>query len=293
MGLLELAAAFGGEPRGYLLDVVGLPATVETLHEAVASGNVEALGRLWERVRKAERRRALSELAKRAVNYHQPDIAKWLLTNARAEELRRVRDFAAETLALDVLGRLPQLPPQTGSVRLEGLLGSNADALLSLGLRLGSAELIFDPVRDGLDEVEFSRSVEGLAPTLLVAVGENGSVFGARVAIAWPQGGKEVVSDKSGKTFQFMVTDGAAVRYPLKKAELRCVHEEICVADLVLTLNLFGTKYEHEVWDLRGGAEKTPTRRPSVCGVVKHWECWSLREEEPERLPYVVDLMSM
>jgi hypothetical protein len=285
IGLLELAAAVGGKPLGYLLDVVGLPATVETLHEAVASGNPKTIQRLWRRVSEAELLRALSELTKTAVNYHRVDIAKWLLTNARAETLRRVRDFAAETLALDVLARLPQLRRQTGSVRLEGLLGENADALTSLGLRLETAELIFDSVRDCLDEVEFSRSVKGLAPTLLVAVSRNGFVFGARVALPWPQAGEEAVSDEPGETFQFTVTDGEAVRYPLEKAELRCVDEEICVADLVLTLTLFGTKYEHEAWDLRGGAGETPR----VFGLVERWECWSLREEA-ERLPCLAAL---
>jgi hypothetical protein len=50
MGLLDISAAVGGAPLRYLLEFFSLNPTVDTLHQAITSGDNESIHMIWSRV---------------------------------------------------------------------------------------------------------------------------------------------------------------------------------------------------------------------------------------------------
>jgi hypothetical protein len=70
IGLLDISAAVGGAPLRYLLEFFSLKPTIDTLHQAMASGDNESIHMIWSRVDQDITFWTRRELAKTAAEFH-------------------------------------------------------------------------------------------------------------------------------------------------------------------------------------------------------------------------------
>jgi hypothetical protein len=68
--LFDIAAAVGGAPLRYLLEFFWLKPTIETLHQAVATGDSDIIRTNWDRLPPDVRAVRLGELAMTAADFH-------------------------------------------------------------------------------------------------------------------------------------------------------------------------------------------------------------------------------
>jgi hypothetical protein len=73
--LLDVAASIGGAPLRYVLEFFGLKPAIETLHQAVATGEFDLIRTIWDRLSPSVRVTHVAELAITAADYHHPDAA--------------------------------------------------------------------------------------------------------------------------------------------------------------------------------------------------------------------------
>jgi hypothetical protein len=91
IGLLYISAAVGGAPLRYLLEFFSLNPTIDTLHQAVASGDNESIHMIWSRVDPKAIARNRRELAKTAAGFHFVGVVNWILKEARRRTHELVR----------------------------------------------------------------------------------------------------------------------------------------------------------------------------------------------------------
>jgi hypothetical protein len=109
--LLDVAAAVGGAPLRYLLEFFELKPTIETLHQAVATGDSDIIRTIWDRLPPDVRAQRLDELATTASDFHHIDVVLWLLIDAKRSAHVAVRRFATFHHLLDVQLRLREIGP--------------------------------------------------------------------------------------------------------------------------------------------------------------------------------------
>jgi hypothetical protein len=212
IGLLEISAAVGGAPLRYLLEFFSLEPTIDTLHQAVASGDNESIHMIWSRV--DERAVALSrrELAKTAAEFHFVGVVNWILKDAPRRMHELLREFAAEHRLVDVLLGMDPLPPIDDHRPdfSESMAAAYEDKLLEWLPGTRSAKLV--SAHDGRDIASinaFCDAAEGLSKTIVIAVTENGeSICGAYVEPAWKEG---VWACDSSESFLFTLKNHAGI----------------------------------------------------------------------------------
>jgi hypothetical protein len=99
IGLLDVAAAVGSAPLRYLLEFFALPPTIDTLHQAIASGDSESIHAIFDRVDRRSAALNRKGLAKTAAEFHFVGVVNWLLKDARRRAHELVREFAARCRA--------------------------------------------------------------------------------------------------------------------------------------------------------------------------------------------------
>jgi hypothetical protein len=220
IGLLDLAAAVGGAPLRYLLEFFSLEPTIDTLHQAVASGDNESIHMIWGRVDQwivASNRR---ELAKTAAEFHFVGVVKWILKDARRRTRDRVRDFAVEHRLVDVLLGMDPLPRAEDDSPIFGdsMAAAFEDELLEWLPDADTARLV--AAHDGRDVASinaFCDAAEGLSKTVVIAVTENvESMCGGYVDPAWWEG---AWAWDNSKSFLFTLKNHAGVgptKFPKK-----------------------------------------------------------------------------
>jgi hypothetical protein len=224
IGLLDISAVVGGAPLRYLLEFFSLKPTIDTLHQAVASGDNESIHMIWSRVETksiANRR----ELAKTAAEFHFVGVVNWILKDARRRSHERVREFAVEHKLFDVLLGMDPLPPVDDGTQLFGdsMAADFEDDLLEWLPEVETARLV--AAHDGRDIASinaFCDAADGLSKTVVIAVSENGeSICGAYLDPAWREGAWACDSSES---FLFTLKNHAGVgptKFPKKGSNSR------------------------------------------------------------------------
>jgi hypothetical protein len=110
IGLLDIAAAVGGAPMRYLLEFLALAPTIDTLHQAIASGNNESIHTIFDRVDQRSATLSRKELAKTAAEFHFVGVVNWLLKDARRRTHELVRRFAVDHRLMDIVLGMTSLP---------------------------------------------------------------------------------------------------------------------------------------------------------------------------------------
>jgi hypothetical protein len=110
VGLLDISAAVGGAPLRYLLEFFGLKPTIDSLHQAIASGDNESIHMIWDRLSPLAVATNRLTLAKTAAGFHFVDVVNWLLKDARRWVPGFVRKFASEHRLMDVILGMTDLP---------------------------------------------------------------------------------------------------------------------------------------------------------------------------------------
>jgi hypothetical protein len=215
----------GGAPLRYLLEFFSLKPTIDTLHQAVASGDNESIHMISGRVdaRSIASRR---ELAKTAAEFHFVGVVNWILKDAPSRTRVHVREFAVEHRLIDVLlgmDPFPELPvdgdrPDFG----DSMAAAFEDDLLEWLPEAKTARLV--AVRDGRDIASinaFCDAAGGLSETVVIAVTENGeSICGGYLDPAWKEG--EWALDSNGTSFLFTLMNHAGVaptRFPTRRSD--------------------------------------------------------------------------
>jgi hypothetical protein len=183
----------GGAPLRYLLEFFSLKPTIDTLHQAVASGDNESIHMIWGRVDAESIATSRRELAKTAAEFHFVGVVTWIQKEAPRRTRERFRDFAAHHRLVDVLlgmGPLPRGgddPPIFG----ESIAAAFEDQLLEWLPGAKMAELV--AAHDGRDIASinaFCGAADGLSKTVVIAATENGeSICGGYLDPAWRDGG--------------------------------------------------------------------------------------------------------
>jgi hypothetical protein len=178
--LLDIAAAVGGAPLRYQLEFFELKPTLETLYQAVATGDSDIVRTIWDRL-PPDLRTRLGELAMTAADFHHIDVVLWLLVDAKRSAHVAVRRFRTFHHLLDIQLRLREIGPA------RFVVGSMAEEFEDeLMTRLVAAH-------DGRDIASlnaFCDAADRLSKTIVVAVTEKGeSVCGGYLDPAWREGG--------------------------------------------------------------------------------------------------------
>jgi hypothetical protein len=229
--LLDVAAAVGGAPLRYLLEFFGLKPTIETLHQAVATGEPDLIRTIWDRLPLDVREAHIGELALTAADFHHLDVANWLLIDAKRSAHLAVRRFAEEHRLLDILLRLPEVSQPRGIFTFGAMADEFEDELVewvwlkarvtgrlasAIPVGVKRAELLLAKGAGPWDFGEFKAKVVGKAP-FVVLVEFAGGVCGGFAAV--PFEGSGWIADRTGTSFVFSLRPTAG-RYPLKnKAE--------------------------------------------------------------------------
>jgi hypothetical protein len=103
IGLLDISAAVGGASLRYLLEFFSLKPTIDTLHQAIASGDNESIHMIWSRVDQKITSWIRRELAKTAAGFHFVGAVNWILKDAPRGTREVVREFAIEHRLIDVI----------------------------------------------------------------------------------------------------------------------------------------------------------------------------------------------
>jgi hypothetical protein len=223
IGLLDISAAVGGAPLRFLLEFFSLKPTIDTLHQAVASGDNESIHMIWGRVKQkivvANRR----ELAKTAAEFHFVGVVKWILKDARRRSHERVRGFSVEHKLFDVLLGMDPLPPVDDVTPLFGdsMAADFEDDLLEWLPEAKTARLV--AAHDGRDIASlnaFCDAADGLSKTVVIAVNENGeSICGAYLDPAWRE---NAWARDNTRSFLFTLMNHAGVaptKFPKKGSD--------------------------------------------------------------------------
>jgi hypothetical protein len=189
-GLIDVAAAVGGEPLRYLLAFEQIAPGSEAMHQAVASGSPDSVLTIWDRLGAETRQRHKAAWAETAADFHRPAILTWLLQDESMLVVCRLRFFARSHRLFDALPALPEYLPSAEvpkGVKLDSLLAQNIAGVRSLGFTLEAPKLVISKGSGRFKLDEFCDAVKsGVAPTLfLVQVGDE--VAGGYTAVAWPK----------------------------------------------------------------------------------------------------------
>jgi hypothetical protein len=213
IGLLDVSAAVGGAPLRYLLEFFSLNPTIDTLHQAVASGDNESIHRIWGRVDAKSIATSRGELAKTAAEFHFVGVVNWILKDARPRTHELVREFAVEHRLVDVLlgmDPLPQIDEDRPDFS-ESMAAAYEDELLEWLPEAKTARLV--AAHDGRDVASlnaFCDAADGLSNTVVIAVTENGeSICGGYLDPAWREG--VWAEDSSSRSFLFTLKNHAGV----------------------------------------------------------------------------------
>jgi hypothetical protein len=204
--------AVGGAPLRYLLEFFSLKPTIDTLHQAIASGDNESIHMIWSRVDTWSIAMNRRELAKTAAEFHFVGVVNWVLKEARRRTRERVRDFVVEHKHFDVLLGMDPLPRVEDDTPLFG--GSMAAAFEDQLLKwLPNVETAFLVAKhDGRDIASlnsFCDAAEGLSKTVVIAMTENGeSICGGYLEPAWRE---SAWAEDSIKSFLFTLKNHAGV----------------------------------------------------------------------------------
>jgi hypothetical protein len=149
IGLLDISAAVGGAPLRYLLEFFSLKPTIDTLHQAIASGDNESIRMIWRRVDKKSIAWNRRQLAKTAAEFHVVGVVNWILNYARRRTREVVREFAIEQRLIDVILGMVDLPPAEEGSILPGipagsLLARNLAKLTHIGVEFSKPELLME-----------------------------------------------------------------------------------------------------------------------------------------------------
>jgi hypothetical protein len=219
IGLLDISAVVGGAPLRYLLEFFSLKPTIDTLHQAVASGDNESIHMIWGRV-EAPGMGGRRELANTAAEFHLAGVVKWLLKDARRRTHELVREFAAEHRLFDVLLGMDPLPRVEDESPFfgESMAAAYEDQLLRWVPDVETARLV--AAHDGRDIASinaFCDAANRLSRTVVIAVTENGeSISGAYLDPAWKDGD---LAYGGGRNFLFTLKNHAGVgptKFPKK-----------------------------------------------------------------------------
>jgi hypothetical protein len=277
LGLLEIAAAIGDQPLRYLLEFARLRPTWKELEQACASGEPEWIRCVWDRMERAQQTESLAPVFT-AASFHHVEVTKWLI-GENPGWLAHVRRWTREARLFDVL---LQLPDGAEAVIAGGALWQrHAAALERIGVPLARARLIASgPARaagigfpvspQGFAGVAFSQSMCRLNPSLVIAEGDRGQVFGAFVAIQWPTVGQGA-DDRSMVSELFRLDDPGARTYPSVKAPTLVVRASgVSVGEL--SLDLVAGTY------MCDGASccTAPPQFPAISGKLRCWEIVAL-----------------
>jgi hypothetical protein len=196
----------------YLLEFFSLKPTLDTLHQAVASGDNESIHMIWGRVDQRIPSWTRREVAKTAAEFHFVGAVNWILEEARRRTHERVREFAAEHRLIDVLLGLDPLPQAEDHPPVFGdsMAEAYGDELLEWVPDATTAKLV--AAHDGRDIASlnaFCDAAEGLSKTVVIAVTENGeSICGGYLDPAWRE---DAWAQDSSKSFLFTLKNHAEV----------------------------------------------------------------------------------
>jgi hypothetical protein len=222
-GLLEISAAVGGAPLRYLLEFFSLKPTIDTLHQAVASGDNESIHIIWRRSDQKITFSTRRELAKTAAEFHFVGVVNWILKDARRRSHERVREFAVEHKRFGVLLGMDPLPPVDDGTLLFGdsIAAEFEDQLFEWPPEAKTARWV--AAHDGRDVASinaFCDAADGLARTVVIAVTENGeSICGAYLDPAWRE---RAWAEDGSKSFLFTLKNHAGVgpaKFPKKGSD--------------------------------------------------------------------------
>jgi hypothetical protein len=188
IGLLDISAALGGAPLRYLLEFFSLNPTIDTLHQAIASGDNESIHVIWGRVDPESVGWNRRELAKTAAEFHFVGVVNWILKDARRRTHERVHEFTVEHRLIDVLLGMDPLPFDKDRPDFsDSMAAAYEDRLLEWLPDVETARLV--AAHDGRDTATlnaFCDAAEGLSKTVVIVVTENGeSICVAYLDPAW------------------------------------------------------------------------------------------------------------
>jgi hypothetical protein len=197
IGLLDISAAVGGAPLRYLLEFFSLKPTIDTLHQAIASGDNESIHMIWSRVDEKIMPWVRRELAKTAAEFHFVGVVNWILRDAPHRTREVVREFAIEHRLIDAILGMAGLPPvaEDAPVLAElpagSLLARNEAKLERLGVKFSKPELLMEKREMKWGIYEFLQNVGSVAPTLLLVEMKNGTECGGVAGVPWPPQDRE------------------------------------------------------------------------------------------------------
>jgi hypothetical protein len=228
IGLLDIAAAVGGAPLRYLLEFFAVTPTIDTLHQAIASGDSESIHTVFDRVNGRSALLKRKELAKTSAEFHFVGVVNWLLKDAGRRTHELLRDFAAEHRLIDVVLGMTSLPadgPVSG-VFCRSMAWAYEDELLEWLPGMADATLLAKcEGRDKTSVNAFIDAAKRRAHTITFIETENGkSICGASVEPAWVDPGQDraCTHDPSKRTFLFTLKNHLGVaptKFPCKSPE--------------------------------------------------------------------------
>jgi hypothetical protein len=223
IGLLDISAAVGGAPLRYLLEFFSLKPTIDTLHQAVASGDNESIHMIWSRVDQKITPWTRQELAKTAAEFHFVGVVNWILKDAPHRTREVVREFAIEHRLVDVILGMADLPPAGEGAPIPAeipggsLLARNQAKLMRLGVEFSKPELLMEKRDLRWEMDEFRQKVGSNAPTLLLVEMKNGTECGGVAGVPWPPEGTD--AKDPWRVSCIFSLDATPARYDLVRAD--------------------------------------------------------------------------
>jgi hypothetical protein len=262
--LLEIAAGVGGQVLRYLVELHELRPEADdcTLEQAVAFGDLETIGMIWDRIGAEARVKWHLPLVSSTV-FHHAEVTTWLAAE-HPPWLGLARRVAREKGAFDILLGIPEsdeeLPP------LSGLVKEHAGVLEQLGVPLASSLRCFNST---IQPADFDKWLDRTGQSLVLVEGEGGRTFGALVAVRWPKLGS-TANDVWCRSFLFTLDGEEATRFSaVSPAVLFHDLEKVSVGELRLDL----TSREYSV---DANSSCTGGRFPALSGKVAKWGIWML-----------------
>jgi hypothetical protein len=188
IGLLDISAAVGGAPLRYLLEFFSLKPTIDTLHQAFASGDNESIHMILGRVDQKITSWTRQELAKTAAVFHFVGVVNWILKDALHRTREVVREFAIEQRLIDVVLGMPaeEDAPILAEIPAGSLLARNEVKLTQLGVVFSKPELLMEKGDLKWEMDEFFLNIGSIAPTLLLVEMRTGTECGGVAGVPWP-----------------------------------------------------------------------------------------------------------
>jgi hypothetical protein len=268
-GLLDVAAAVGGEVLPALLESYHLQSDPDrstygdTLEQAIAVGEPETIGLIWERMA-AESRVKCDGALITSIDYHHAEVTLWLIAE-HPPWLGLARRVAREKRAFDVLGLLPEgaevLP------RLCPLVEKHAKALEQLGVPLGSLRRPFVSCEQMPEN--FGLWLCRAGQSLLLLEAEDGRVLGAWISVRWSTRGSEA-KDVWCRSFLFTIEGERARRFPaVTPPGVAYDDGQFYVAELTVS------RKERKYW-VQADSSCTGGQFPVLLGKVAKWGIYPL-----------------